>query len=402
MKRIGVIVDNDLNSDVRVLREIRLLQTLGFSISVLCFAFKGKTYDKIEDVEVVRIPITKKKKNRLYFFYHMSASYKRLWIKHISSFIKKTRPDVIHVHDLYMSEATKNGIQKSGIKIPFVLDLHENYPAAVQTYSWTKGFLRSKLSKVQRWQNLEESYLRYADRLIVLSSKFRSDLLAKYDFLKEKEVGVIPNVIDLETFKNADFNIPKRIKKLRNGKNVVFFYFGVIAKRRGIFEVIKAFPDLIKAVPHCKLLLVGPVDKANKLEFEELSSGLIQQGDLIYEKWINLKDLPSFMANTDIGLAPFEKNEQHESGIANKIYQYMYGKLPIIASNCKPQQDLIEKENFGLIFRDNTELLNQMKKLASNKEFREKLGVNGYNSMIKQYNIEAYKEEMMKIFTFKV
>ena len=40
-----------------------------------------------------------------------------------------------------MSKASKKGIQKSGVTIPLTLDLHENYPAAINSYQWaTKGW----------------------------------------------------------------------------------------------------------------------------------------------------------------------------------------------------------------------------------------------------------------------
>ena len=38
----------------------------------------------------------------------------------------KNSIDVLHVHDLYMSKSAAEAIKSSKIKIPLILDLHEN------------------------------------------------------------------------------------------------------------------------------------------------------------------------------------------------------------------------------------------------------------------------------------
>jgi hypothetical protein len=45
--KAGVIVDNDLNNDKRVLREIEILKAGGVEIFVLCFGFDNKIYPEI-------------------------------------------------------------------------------------------------------------------------------------------------------------------------------------------------------------------------------------------------------------------------------------------------------------------------------------------------------------------
>ena len=37
--KIGIVVDNELNSDIRVLREIGILKEEGYEIYALCFGF---------------------------------------------------------------------------------------------------------------------------------------------------------------------------------------------------------------------------------------------------------------------------------------------------------------------------------------------------------------------------
>lgn len=398
--RIGVIVDNDLNSDIRVLREIKLLQKVGHEVIALCFAFDNKEYAAIPNTRVHRIPIEKSKKNRLYFLYHIRFSYKKLWINHIASFIEKENLDALHVHDLYMALPAKKGIQKSKKDISFTLDLHENYPTAVKSYNWTKGFLRSRLAQPEKWEKLEGPYLEMADHIIVLSEDFRDKLSKKHN-IKQDKFFIVPNVPELDSMSpTEDTTIPGHILDFKKKGDILYFYFGVIGERRGIFETLHAFKKVIGQNKNCKLLLIGPIDSADKEVFNELSKDLVEKGKMLYEPWINLKDLPAYLDFVDVGLAPFLKNPQHESGIANKIFQYMFGEIPILASNCKPQQDLLEKENAGLIFSNVEEQEKLILKLAEDHNLRESLGKNGLTAILNKYNIDLYQNQINRAFSY--
>ena len=97
-----------------------------------------------------------------------------------------------------------------------------------------------------------------------------------------------------------------------------------------------------------------------------------------YIEWIPIDKLLSHLSLTDICIAPFIKNPQHESGVANKIYQYMYGKKAIIASNCTPQKKLIESANCGIIYQNIEEFKKAINKLSKDENQRECLGNNGF------------------------
>jgi ethanolamine utilization protein EutP (predicted NTPase) len=51
--RIGVVVDNDLNDDKRVLKEIDILKEAGHQVFVLCYGFDNKQY-----LSTVTTPLT--------------------------------------------------------------------------------------------------------------------------------------------------------------------------------------------------------------------------------------------------------------------------------------------------------------------------------------------------------
>jgi len=393
---IGVVVDNELNDDKRVLREISILKDDGYKIFVLCFGFDGKVYPEIEGVNVTRIRISRKNKNTLFFFQNTIPLYESLWASEIKKFILLNNIEIIHAHDLYMSKAAHTGIIKSRKNIPLILDLHENYPFAVQTYNWTKGFLRSLISRPEKWISLEALYLSYPDRIIVLSEEFGEDLRKRYDFLTPEKICPFPNVPDLDHMES--FPVDSSLVKFRKEAPVIF-YFGVIAERRGIFEALEAFSQVVAGGHSAQFLAMGPIDKKDRERFRSFLNSPVLRDLLIYIPWIDLSELPSYLDVSDICLAPFHKNPQHESGVANKIYDYMLGSKPIIASDCRPQKKLIEKHNCGMVYSNMNELRDLIIRLLEDEPLRKKMGENGYEAVTKYYNLETVKENLLKFYS---
>jgi glycosyltransferase involved in cell wall biosynthesis len=393
---IGVVVDNELNDDKRVLREIEILKEAGHVIFVLCFGFNNRKYRTIEGISVTRIRINKKLKNILFFFLNTIPVYEWLWSTRIKKLITTNGIDILHVHDLYMSKSGWLGIKKSGRKIPLVLDLHENYPYAVTTYNWTKGFFRNTLSRPLEWQKKEKEYLGYAEKIIVLSDEFRDTLTGLYPELSKEKFTALPNVPDLSRMvPQEDLTMKVHFKK----ETSVVFYFGVVAERRGIFDTLEVFEQLAKENHPSGFLVIGPVDKKDRERFFSKIESESLRARVKYIPWIDLSELQAYLDISDICIAPFHKNPQHESGVANKIFDYMLGKKPVIASDCGPQKRLIEKYNCGIIYSNSDEMKDAIIKLSADPHLRSEMGENGYRAILDEFNTSNIKKNLLKIYS---
>jgi glycosyltransferase involved in cell wall biosynthesis len=393
--KVGIVVDNDLNDDKRVLREIGILKEAGYEIFILCFGFENKTYNRIEGVNITRIRISKRTKNVLFFFINVIPAYEWLWIFKIKKFISLNKLDIMHVHDLYMSESGWSGIKKSGTGIPMILDLHENYPYAVTTYNWTKGFLRNMISRPQKWKKKESKLLGYPKKIVVLSDEFRDHLIDEYRFLTHDSFCVLPNVPDLRQMESHIIRT-KGIAFVK--KAPVILYFGVVAERRGIFDAIDSFREVINKGYDAELLVIGPIDKKDRTRFYDAISHPDISQRITYIRWIDISELPTWLSLSDICLAPFIKNPQHESGVANKIFDYMAGKRPVIASDCLPQQRLIEKYKCGIVYRTHEEFTNSIIKLLTDGEQCKIMGENGYKAVLTEFNMDNKKSNLIEAY----
>lgn len=393
--KIGIVVDNELNSDIRVLREIGILKEQEFEIFVLCFGFFRSYIDTVSQIHITRIKIPRKLRDILFFLLNTIPAYEWLWESQIKKFIVNNGLEFLHVHDLYMARAAHKGIKNSKKKIPLILDLHENYPFTVTTYNWTKGFFRRLISRPQEWKKKEREYLGYADRLIVLSSDFRDTLLIEYPELTPEKFVVLPNVPDLS---QPEYKSKKTVMNPFKQSFPIIFYYGVIAERRGIFDALRVFTTLVKEEHLINFLLIGPVDKKDRALFSEFAGSDLLAGRIHYIPWIESVEFPYYLKISDICIAPFHKNPQHESGVANKIYDYMLGGKPIIASNCKPQQNLIEKHKCGIIFENMTEFHDAIVRLLNDKQLREEMGENGRKAVLKEYHTGIVKENLILLY----
>lgn len=392
---IGIVVDNDLNDDKRVLREIEILRKEGYHIFVLCFGFDKKTYNSIDGIEITRIPISRSLKNTLFFFINFLPVYEWFWALKIKQFIISNNIGVIHSHDLYMSRCTYKGIIESGKGVKMILDLHENFSFAVTTYNWTKGFIRRLIARPGKWQKKEEKYLGYPSKIVVLSEDFRDDLITRHRSLKKENFCALPNVPDVVKMKS--FVVNRDIISFKKNFSLLF-YFGVVAERRGIFDALSAFEMVIKKGYKLDFMIIGPVDKKDFQRFNKIISLETLRDRIIYIPWIDLSELPSYLNLSDICIAPFIKNPQHESGVANKIYDYMLGGKPLIVSDCGPQRKLIEKYNCGIVFHNNNELIEAIIKLFENSSLSKIMGENGYKAIINDLNMDLVKGRLLSLY----
>jgi glycosyltransferase involved in cell wall biosynthesis len=393
--KVGVVVDNELNSDIRVMRETGILKEQGFEIFVLCYGFRKQYEVALSGISISRIIISRKLRDLLFFLMNTIPLYEWIWARNIKNLIIRNNIEVLHVHDLYMARAAHTAIKKSGQNVQLILDLHENYPFTITTYNWTKGFIREFISRPYAWQRKERKYLGYANRIIVLSADYRDLLIGRYPGFTKENFVVLPNVPDLSQYKQKS---DKPVKSPFKRQSVIIFYYGVIAERRGLFDALEVFTKLVKENNNLNFLLIGPVDKKDKNHFLNLIHQDSIEDHVHYIPWISSTELPAYLELIDICLAPFHKNPQHESGVANKIYEYMLGGKPLIVSDCLPQQKLVEKTNCGLVFTNMEELQAAIIRLSQDSDLRVTLGKNGYEAVMREYNTGMVSETLLKLY----
>lgn len=395
MKRIGMVLDNPYSGDNRVMNEARFLNKKGFEVYVLALNFgQHAPIEDLEGVRIRRIPIPEKYKNYLFAFYHWLPLYNSFWKKHLDLFVKDFKIEAIHAHDLYMAESCAAIAKKHGL--PLVLDLHENYPAAVKNYQWTQKFPGNIIARAERWKKLEGKLLNYADRIIVLSEHYRDQLCAEYPHLNPAHFVVYPNVPDHEKL----LSYPVGPNPLPHPESHWLFYFGVIGERRGVYTAIDAVKILRERGHDVRLLLAGNVNKAEQTTFDARINEPEVRDYVLHKPWIDISEFPTYAAACTAGLSPIFKGEQHDIGVANKVFQYMLFGLPVIASNSAAQAAVVKDNECGVVFEsgDVEKAAKAIAQLTGDEMGRKEMGEKGIKAVREEFNLYHFAEKFTSVY----
>ncbi|HPC35222.1 MAG TPA: glycosyltransferase family 4 protein [Candidatus Marinimicrobia bacterium] len=392
-----MILDKEFPPDERVENEALILLEGGHEVYILCYDY-SRSRSKIENyrgIVIQRIPTSKILIRRLRIFQHPSLNlYRYFWEYKVKKFVVHNHIDVLHIHDLYMVPSGIKARRYIGIQV--VVDLHENYPAALKEYTWATTLPGRLIVRPRDWENIEAAYFQNVDRIIVLSQYYQRQLLKKYTFLKDDNITVYPNVPCVKDL------LSYKIRKVFDKKDIfIVLYFGVVARRRGIFTVFEALRILSQKIQQeIKLLLIGPIDANERKEFKKYLSDNKTKDQIIHYPWKDIREMPSYITDSDVCLSPILKNDQHESGIANKVFQYMLFARPVIVSDCGPQKELVETIGCGLVHKSNdaSDLAVKIHYLQANPELRKTMGEKGRKAVLEIYNTEVQGKQLKELY----
>ncbi|HJN05810.1 MAG TPA: glycosyltransferase, partial [Bacteroidales bacterium] len=147
--KILMVLDHEFPPDPRVENEINSLTKAGHEIILACYTLQNRpTCEKSGSTNIYRKPISK-------FIYKSSVGilkfpfYFNFWKSFLDSLSETLEFDAIHIHDLPLAKIGYEFAKKHNI--PFVLDLHENWPSLLETSEHANTFLGKILSTNKQW-----------------------------------------------------------------------------------------------------------------------------------------------------------------------------------------------------------------------------------------------------------
>jgi glycosyltransferase involved in cell wall biosynthesis len=327
-----MILDHEFPPDIRVENEMEALSEAGHEIHLVCFTRKNRPeYEKQETCYIHRKVITG-------LVYKSSVAaltfplYFNFWRRFITNLVREFRFDAIHVHDLPLSEVAAGICDKNNI--PLTVDLHENWPAYLRISKHTQSLAGRLLSPNKKWVAYEKKTLAAADHIVVVV-KEAAERLANIG-LDPDRVKVVSNTLNLKHFRITPAE--------KSGNDIILFYAGGLTYHRGLQVVIRA----LVAHPSIKCWILG--EGSYKAELENLVSGLGMETQVIFKGWQPYEKMTEMMMDADYTLIPHLRSEHTDSTIPHKLFQYMYAGKPIIASNCKPIERIVNETNSGYIY----------------------------------------------------
>ncbi len=389
--KIGMILDKEFPPDPRVENEALALVSKGIEVYLFCLHYKEKIeYETYKGINICRYPFN-------IFLYKSSALaytvpvYSFFMSKKIKDFIDRQEISHLHIHDIRIAEAVQ---WANSQKLPYILDLHDNFPEIMKFYPHLQKFPGRYLINPDNWKRQEAKFIANADRVISVSPQFKEDLIHRFPSLDHKMV-MVPNTISRQFYTNAkiDQSIIHRFK----GK-FVLLYLGDTGLRRGLLTAIKAMPKILKSIPNAQLVIVGSnsSDPILKEECFKLKLG----NAVSFEGWQDQRDFPSYIEMSSICLSPLDRNAQHDVAYANKLFQYMGFKKPLLVSNAIAQRDLVNHINCGRIHKekDSEDFAQKVIEMEQDLEQLIEFGKNGFNFVDKEFCWEESQKSLIDMY----
>lgn len=173
----------------------------------------------------------------------------------------------------------------------------------------------------------------------------------------------------------------KAIKEVAKDNNkIIIGYASGSFTHNSDFELIKpSLINVLKKYDNVYLKLMGELD---------LPEDLKAFGNrIISEPFVDYKKLPYILRTFDINLAPLEDNLFNSAKSCIKWMEAGLVKVPTIASDVGDFHDSIKNNFNGILCKDN-EWEEKLSLLIENKELRESIAENAFNTVIDEYNPE--------------
>ncbi len=292
-------------------------------------------FEKIGKINIVRVGCKSKR------FKSFPISYNPLWSNSIKQYINLIKPDIMITREMHFAEvATKLAHQKD---IPVLIDMAENYPAAMKVWKkYSKSLLKRLIvHKLHIPELIEKRAVKNADGIIVVCDEQIKRLESLYNFPIDKTC-VVHNTPLKSTFSSAKIgsNLPP----------INFGHHGYLSADKKINLLIEAFDKVAGEFEDISLIIAGDGEC-----FEEINV-LVQ--NCKNKDRINLlgkyehKILPRIIGEIDIGVIPYEINDFNNFTIHNKIFDYFACAKPVIATPMLPTKRIIDETDAGWVIND--------------------------------------------------
>jgi len=367
-KKAIISVINDLVTDQRVDKTASVLCELGFEVLMVGRQKTDSPRMPDRTYETHRMRLLWEKGPLFYAEYNI-----RLF------FFLLTRPAGLLVSN-DLDTLLPNYLVHLLKRTPIVFDSHEYFTATPELVD------RPKVQKVWKW--IERKIVpRLKDCITVNNS------IAKLFF---EEYGVKFNVVRNIPRRREGIPIPTRSELgLPLDKKIVLLQGSGINVQRGAEEAVEAMQFLDNTL----LLIVGGGDVLEILKRMVTEKGLQEKVSFVPRQ--TPEKLAGYTANADIGLTiDKDTNINYRFSLPNKLFDYMYAGVPVLATPLVELKSIIEHYNIGTFIPDH-EPKHIAKTIEDMLNDEDRLALYRKNTKLAsdELNWETERQVLIKIFS---
>ncbi len=243
------------------------------------------------------------------------------------------------------------------LRVPYVLHMHGgNF---IEFYRTRNALVRRFI----RW-----IYAR-SDRVIALSQEWREALLA---LQPESRVVVIPNPVEIPPWQASLEGTPPTV-----------LFLGVIKERKGVHDLLRAWPAVLRAVPDARLVLggVGDVQEAKALALE-----LHVEGSIEMPGWIVGEAKDSLMKRAWVFALP-----SHYEALPMSVLEAQAAGVPVVSTRVGGIPTAVDHGRTGFLLepRDVAGLEGALEGLLTDRARRQAVGAAGRAASVERFSADV-------------
>jgi glycosyltransferase involved in cell wall biosynthesis len=363
VKKVILVLSNPFKPDPRVYKEAKSLVNNGYDVTVLAWDREGRHPKKeiIDGIKIERIRL-KAPYGKITLFVYLF-----LWGAYEFLFLIKNKWDVVHAcdFDTLLPALIVSKLKRKKI----IFDIFDFYgkmlPNSLSMFSYI-------ITKLERF------FIGYVNAVIIPDKDRKKEIA----YLNENIVIIINTPSDIKE------------KKLKND-NIKFqiFYAGLLARERGLENMIKAIGDL----DDVELIIVGfGRDENILIPLFKKSKNVGYIGRLPYEKVLEMT------MKSDLLFALYDtKIENNKYASPNKLFEAMMCGKPIIVNEGTTMSKIVKEWKCGLVvpYNDIEKIKETVLKIKNDSNLKTELGKNGRTAYEKEYNWKIMEKRLLKLYT---
>lgn len=301
------------------------------------------------------------------------VSYPRL--QSLNHYIGHHKPDILHAYSFWYQPADVTARYAKRHKIPFIF--HPIY--------YTNS-IRHKA----HWQLYQKTIGRQtfaAADVVVVISPFEKQLIEK-DNMPVKRFELISPGVNFDDF-SKEYSNPFMDKNI---KGTVLLTVSRISKGKGLSDLIRVLPEILKTIPDAQLVVAGE-DFGYLNNLRELADKLGVAKHVHFLGRLNRDDLVAAYQHADLFIHP-----SYYEAFGIVLAEALAAKTPVIARNCTAIPYVVPHSKAGLLFNTKTELIKNIVDILQSERLRQRLVAQGEKHVRDNFSWDLAKEKMVNLY----
>ncbi|MBU4599608.1 MAG: glycosyltransferase [Proteobacteria bacterium] len=265
-----------------------------------------------------------------------------------------------------------------------VYDIHEDFKNKIMIKHWIPKPFRKIIS--QFISTLEMVGARFFNATIVTELPVFKRLKGNITLLENAPISRGPLI----------WRARRASEIIKNENLFRIIYIGVISKERGILEMLKVLNMLNDSIP-ARMWLLGTFENSKIFRTAAMATGW-EYVDYLGQQSAEIAY--GYVIKSDVGMATIHDVGGHRHTSINKIFEYMLFGLPFIASDFPKWREMLNGVEAGYWVDpiNCDQIYEHILKIASDKTLKERLGANGKEFIVNQFNWERESKKLLNIY----